>query len=240
MKLVLDTHTHTIASGHAYSTIIENAREASKKGLKLICMTDHGPCMFGAPHLYYFGNLKVVPSIIEGVEIIKGVEANIIDTNGKLDIPDRILDDLDIVIASLHEACFEYRDIGSNTKALINAIKNPYVDIIGHSGNPLFPIDIDEVLLAAKEYDTHIEINNSSFIVSRVGSCENCLKIAQKAAKIGVRISVGSDAHIAFDIGRFDKALEIIEKVRINEDMVLNTSVDKFKKYLKGKGKLKG
>lgn len=237
MQLILDTHTHTIASGHAYSTILENAREAFKKGLKLICMTDHGPQMPDSPHFWHFGNLKVLPSEIEGVEILKGVEANIIDTDGNLDLPREILDKLDIVIASLHDVCFEPKDVEKNTRAIINAIKNPYVDIIGHPGNPIFPIDVEKVLIAAKEYNTHIEINNSSFVSSRTGSDENCLLIAKKAKELGVKIAIGSDAHICFDVGRFDKALEIIEQAGIDENMILNTDVEKLKRYLMDKGK---
>lgn len=70
-KLVVDTHTHTVASGHAYSTIIENCIEASKKGIELIAMTDHGPAMPGGPHIFHFGNLKVIPRYIHGVEVLK-------------------------------------------------------------------------------------------------------------------------------------------------------------------------
>lgn len=238
MEFLLDTHTHTMASGHAYSTIIENAKEASKKGLKLICMTDHGPKMPGGTHIFYFGNLKVIPNYINGVEILKGVEANILDENGTLDIPEETLQKLDVVIASLHDVVVPFRDINKNTEAIINAIKNPYVDIIGHPGNPLFEIDVDKVLKAAKDYNTCIEINNSSFVSSRIGSYENCLYIAKQAARLGVNIVIGSDAHIAFDIGRFDKAREIIEKANISESLIMNTDVEKFKKYLKKKGKL--
>lgn len=233
MELVLDTHTHTISSGHAYSTITENAKEAYKKGLQLICMTDHGPKMPGGAHLYHFGNLKVIPDKIEGVEILKGVEANIMDVDGTLDIPESILKKLDIVIASLHDACFEPSDdIERNTKAIINALRNPYVDIIGHPGNPIYPINIEKVVNAAKEYGKFIEINNSSFITSRVGSEDNCSLIARKAKEIGAKISVGSDAHISFDVGNFDEAIRIIKEANIEEDMILNTDVKKIKEYI--------
>lgn len=238
MKLVLDTHTHTIASGHAFSTIIENAREAFRKGLQLICITDHGPEMPGGPHIYYFGNLKVIPEKIEGVEILKGVEANIMDEEGRIDLPERILKKLDIVIASLHDECFEpSEDVERNTKALINAIKNPYVDIIGHPGNPIYPIDIERVLEAAKEYGKFIEINNSSFVTSRRGSEKICPIIAGKAKEMGVRVAVGSDAHICFDVGRFDEAIRLLEDINMPEELVLNTSVDKVKQYLQEKRK---
>jgi putative hydrolase len=199
-------------------------------------MTDHGPKMPGAAHLWYFGNLKVLPEKIEGVEILKGVEVNIMDEEGNLDLPEGILKKLDIVIASLHDVCFEPSDdIERNTKAIINAIKNPYVDIIGHPGNPIYPIDIEKVLMAAKEYGKFIEINNSSFVSSRKGSEENCFLIAKKAKEMGVKIAVGSDAHVSFDVGRFEEALKVIKNAGITEDLVLNTDVGKIKEYLKEK-----
>lgn len=237
-KLVADTHTHTTASGHAYSTLIENCQEASKKGIRLIGMTDHGPLMPGGPQIFHFGNLRVIPNYIYGVEVLKGVEANIMDYNGKLDLDRERLKSLDIVIASLHDVCITSGSVKDNTNAIIGAMKNKYVDIIGHPGNPFFPIDIPEIIKAAKEYNVLIEINNSSFGVSRIGSGDNCNRIAEMAYKNEVTMSVGSDAHMAFSIGEFPKVYELIEKIGIDEKYIINTDENKLKDYLKCKGKL--
>lgn len=237
-KFVVDTHTHTTASGHAYSTIIENCQEAAKKGIKLLGMTDHGPLMPGGPHIYHFGNLKALPDFINGVEILKGAEVNITDYNGKLDIDETRLNKLDIIIASLHDICITSGSRKDNTNALIGAMKNKYVDIIGHPGNPAYPIDIPEVLKAAKEYNVMVELNNSSFGVSRKGSSENCIKIAEMAYKNGNTIAAGTDSHIAFSIGDFSKVYEVIEKIGIEEKYIINTDENKLKTYLKNKGKL--
>ena len=237
-KMVVDTHIHTISSGHAYSTLAENCSEAAKKGMRLIAITDHGPAMPGGPHIYHIGNQKVFPNFIYGVEVLKGVEANILDYDGKIDIGEKTLKKLDIVIASLHDPCIKPGTVKENTMALIGAMKNKYVDIIGHPGNPLFPIDIDEVLRAAKEYNVLVEINNSSFGVSRIGSSENCTTIAEAAYKKEVTLSVGSDAHIAYSIGEFSKVYELFEKIGIEEKYIINTDENKLKDYLKSKGKL--
>ena len=77
MKLVADLHTHTVASGHAYCSVNEMAQAAADVGLEMIAITDHGPNMPGGPHLYHFGNIHVVPSVIAGARVLKGVEANI-------------------------------------------------------------------------------------------------------------------------------------------------------------------
>jgi len=237
MKYEVDIHCHTIASGHAYSTILENAKVAAKKGLKMIAITDHGPAMGEGVNRYYFGNMTVIPRQIEGVYILRGIEANILDSEGTLDLPERYLKKLDIVIAGLHTGCFSGETMEDNTKAVIEAMKNPYVDIIVHPGNPAFPLDIDKFVNASKEFNVHIEINNSSLTGSRSGSEENCILIAKKAAAIGAKVCLGSDAHICFDIGNFDKAQKIIEQAGISDENILNTSMNKVVDFLKSKGR---
>ena len=237
-RMVVDIHTHTISSGHAYSTLLENCSEAAKKGLKLIAMTDHGPAMPGGSHVFHIGNQKAIPNFINGVEVLKGVEANIIDTSGRLDIEEKTLKKLDIVIASLHEPCINPGTIEENTGAIIGAMKNKYVDIIAHPGNPVFPIDIEEVLGAAREYNVLIEINNSSLGTSRAGSEANCRRIAEAAARSGNMIALGSDAHFCFTVGEFDKALELVKNAGIQDEYIINTHEDKLKDFLRKKGKL--
>lgn len=241
MKIVVDTHCHTIASGHAYSTIVENAKIASEKGLEMIAITDHGPAIPGTFHEAYFGYMRILPRIIEGVYVLRGVEANIMDYNGTLDVKEIFLKRLDIVLAGLHRPCYNGGSVEQNTSAAIEAIKNPYVDVLVHPGNPEFAIDIEKVIKAAKEHEVLIEINNSSLSVARKGSLENCVLIAKKAAEIGAKITVGSDAHVCFDVGNSEKSFEIIKEAGIPEDNVLSTSPDKIISFLKSKGKrLKG
>ncbi|SKA87069.1 putative hydrolase [Clostridium sp. USBA 49] len=240
MKYVLDTHTHTVSSGHAYNTLLENLKEAKENGMELVAVTDHGPNMPGGPHIFYFSNLKVLPQEIYGIKLLKGCEANIIDYEGNLDIPLRIQERLDIIIASLHDVCIETSSREKNTEALINAMKNPYVDIIGHCGNPYFPIYEEEVVKKAKEENVLIEINNSSLTPggSREGSVETCTKVAKLCKQYGVKIVIGSDAHCAFQIGKFDSAHEMLMEVGMPEELIINTETKKLITYLKNKGKL--
>jgi putative hydrolase len=233
----VDTHCHTISSGHAYSTIIEVAETAGEKGLKLIAMTDHGPAMPGGPHIFHINNQKVIPDYIKGVRVLKGVEANIMDFEGRLDLPEKTLKNLDIVIASLHDVCIAPGNIEENTNALMKAMQNPYVDIIAHPGNPYYPIDIDKLVQCAYDTGTLIEINNSSFIGSRKGSAENCRRIAAKASEKGIMLVAGSDCHICYDVGKFNKVEEIFEEIAMPEELVINTDPRKLIDYLNGRGR---
>jgi putative hydrolase len=240
LKYILDTHTHTIASGHAYSTLLENLKYASENGIEILAATDHGPNMPGASHIFYFSNQRVLPRKIYGVTLLKGCEANIIGLQGNLDIPDRIQKNLDIIIASLHDVCIRPGTMEENTRAIIRAMKNPYVDIIGHCGNPMFPIYEEEVVRAAKENNVLIEINNSSLgkNPSREGSTSICTKIAELCKEFKVKITIGSDAHSCFQIGNFDEAHKILSEVNMPEELIMNTQSSRIINYLKSKGKL--
>ena len=140
MELKVDTHTHTYASGHAYSTLIENAKSAKQNGLSMFCTTDHSELMPGAPHYWFFSNQRVLPRFIEGVAIIRGVESNIMNTQGEIDIHPSVDKNLDWVIASFHEPVFLPSDSAAHTEALLNVIKGGRVDALGHLGNPNFDL----------------------------------------------------------------------------------------------------
>ena len=238
MKIVIDTHTHTVSSGHAYSTVLEMAKGASDNGVEMIAITDHGPAMKGAPWLYHFGNLKIIPKEIYGVKIIKGVEANIIDYDGNTDMPQEYLRNLDFAIASFHDICIKPSTIEEHTNAMVKVLENPWIDAVAHPGNPQFQVDIDRVVRAAKKFGKLIEINNHSFYI-RTGSDPNCREFALKCKEHGVRVVCGSDAHISFDVGDFNKIYELFEEIQMPEELVLNSSIEKFEEYLKSSLKRK-
>lgn len=236
MQIVADLHIHTISSGHAYSTIMENAGAAAEKGLALLAMTDHGPAMPGAPHAYHFGNLKALPETIMGVRILKGIEANVMDREGTLDLDETRLASLDIVLAGLHTYCAPHGSAEENTAMMINTMKNPWVDGIVHPGNPEYPIDEEAVVRAAVQYDVAIELNNSSLTVSRRGSRPHCDNIARLAKLHGAKVMLGTDSHFAGSVGDFSSAVELINSHGICVGQVLNTSVELIYRHLGRRG----
>ncbi|MHB8170240.1 MAG: phosphatase [Thermincolia bacterium] len=232
MKLVADLHVHTIASGHAYSTIEEILNAAADKGLEIVGISDHGPSMPGGPDLYHFGNLRVLPEEWKGVRLLKGVEANIIDHTGKLDMPNTYLKKLDYALAGIHTICYPGGTREQNTRAMIRAMEHPLIDVIVHPGNPEFPIDPEEVLEATMRLGKVIEINNSSLCGSRRGSEKNCTLIAQLVAQMGARIIIGSDSHFSPDVGRFEEALAMCQEAGVKEEQIINSSLERFWGYL--------
>ncbi|MDA8226991.1 MAG: phosphatase [Desulfitobacterium hafniense] len=238
MKLVADLHVHSIASEHAYSTIEEILTAAADKGLEIVGIADHGPTMPGGPHLYHFGNLRVLPEEWKGVRLLKGVEANIIDHEGNLDMPEIYLQKLDYALAGIHPFCYPGGTREENTRAMIRAMEHPLVDVIVHPGNPEYPIDPEEVLEAAMRLEKVIEINNSSLCGSRKGSETNCALIAQLVAQMGAQIIIGSDAHFSSDVGRFEEALAMCREAGVKEEQIINSSLERFWGYLERRRRL--
>lgn len=233
MKMEVDLHVHTLASGHGYSTIKEIVESASEKGLKMVAITDHGLQMPGAPHLYHFTNMISLPRIMRGVEVLRGVEANILDMQGNIDMPEVVLSDyLDIVLAGLHELTgYAGTSIEHNTQAMIAAVKNPYVHIITHPGNPKFPVHVEEVVLVAKQYNKALELNNSSFIV-RQGSFTQCSEFAKMAKKHNALVCINSDAHICYNVGENVNAADLAAKAGISKSQIINFSVHQTNEFL--------
>ena len=226
MQVKTDLHTHSVASGHAYSTVAEVAHAASAKGLELIAITDHGPACPGAPHEWHFMNLKVVPSVLDGVHILKGVEANLLpDTENGLDLDDETLAKLDFVAGGFHpHTGYDEANRDELTNAMVRAVRHPLVDMVTHPGNPSFPLDADAVVEAAVDSGVIIELNNGSFesSMSRSRDTSGEMEFARAAAKLRAKVAITSDAHFYVHVGRFDNALRVAEEVGIAEENVVS------------------
>lgn len=224
MEKLLDLHCHTISSGHAYSSLEEMVSGAKRNGVKVIGISDHAPTMPGSTHRYFFQNLIVVPEEIDGVRVLKGVEANLIDFEGNIDMTDKELEHLDYAIASFHPPCIDFGTIEENTQAVINVMKNPKVKVIGHPDDSRYPLDYERVVKAAKENDVALEVNNSSLNPGsfRIGAHENVATFLKLCRENQTKVIFGSDAHISFDVGSFHNCLDLVKKVDFPMELVVN------------------
>lgn len=237
MKYELDVHTHTLASGHAYNTIAEMAKIASKKGLKLLGITEHAPKMPGTCHEFYFQNLGCVNREMFGVELLLGAELNIISYDGAVDLPEDTLKRLDILVASLHTPCIKPGSKADNTDAILGVMDNPYINIIGHPDDGRFPIDYEAMVKKAKEKKVLIEINNNSLNPNgfRLNARENDIKILELCKKYQTPIVIDSDAHSCDIIANHQNVDSLLELVDFPEKLIMNCSAKDFKKYIKNK-----
>ena len=260
-KIECDTHTHTFYSRHAYSTIEENVRAAKEAGMTLLGSTDHfSDMLFGdykeVKNYQYLFCTNMWPRNWQGVTLLRGCEADIVDVDGHLfghdievlkstigdtydppqNLQKMVFDRCDYVIASVHAKRHTIGEsIARNTQMYINALENPKVFFIGHIGRAGVPFELDEVLLRAKELHKPIEINEHSFSFEGHHK-ELCRKIAERCAELGVSICINTDAHISIEIGHMDKAVNMLESIDFPQELIINRSREAFLKGLKDSG----
>ena len=254
-----DVHTHTIFSRHAYSTIGECVAAARAVGLEVLGSTDHYSAMI-SPTLHirdyqHFINFDMWPRVWDGVHVMRGVEADIVDLEGHLfgwDIAEKagitgrayrsartlkevVWTGIDYAIASIHDETFTFgASLAQTTDMYVRALDDPKVLMVGHPGRAGVPFDIDTVLLAAKERNKLIEINEHSFAAHYAAERRGlCCRIAERCAELGVMISVGTDAHIASDVGRFDAVSALLEEIHFPPELIATRSKEAFFSALK-------
>lgn len=245
MKITADYHTHTIYS-HGKGTIEDNVKAAIIKGLKTIAISDHGPLYYpyGIEKCKYKEMREIVDRLKDKysdvIEILLGIEANIIDKEGNLDIDDEILRYNDILLAGFHfhivyrELLQElslkdkgYRQFKSmigekvlceiievNTQAVINCLKKYKVDILTHLGDQQ-PIDIKIIAKIAEKTGTAIEINNFHRFptLSQIIEASQCNDL---------KFVLSSDAHRPRDVGNHKRAIKVLRQSGIDFSRVLN------------------
>lgn len=249
--ILTDPHTHTIASGHAFSTLEENVRAAAARGLQAIAMTDHFGPLFspigigGRPAFTAMHNMSAFPKEFLGVRVLAGAEVDILDTDGRLfgwDVDmrgqsalDWLLQSRDIAIASVHF----FEDVSGismaeGTRMYCRALETPGVHVLGHIGRAGVAFDVREVLVVAKRHGKLIEINNHSFDFEAAKA--PCKKIAEMCAELGVQVAVSSDAHCSMDVGKFGSALSMLEEIGFPEELIANRTLQTLKPRWKPAG----
>ncbi|MDO5558254.1 MAG: phosphatase [Oscillospiraceae bacterium] len=235
MFIELDTHFHTVASTHAYSTVKEIAQSAAESGLKGFAMTDHAPSIWDAPHVWHFRNLKVIPDYICGVRVIRGVEANITDFEGNIDMSDFDLEFVDWVVASYHSVVVDNTEKRDCTDSYIRLAKNnPCVDVIGHAGDPHYPFDMEKAFKVFKEYEKYVEINESA-LLHKKGSMELNAEMLRICKKLSVPVVVNTDGHYCDLVGRVPCAEKLIEETGFPKELVANSCADRIFEHIRTK-----
>lgn len=234
MQIQFDLHTHTIASTHAYSTIIENCEAARDAGLKGIAITDHSVKMPDAPHDWHFGNMDILPRVLKNVTVLRGIEANVINDDGELDIYDYLYYKLEWIVASFHTPTYKPTNEETHLKTFINICKNEHIDVFGHPTTIDHKFDYMKGIKYAKEYDKLIEINEASYLAGRSPK-ENIIEILNACKKYDCEIVLDTDSHFCYNIGIVDGVSKIIEEIDFPKRLIANLEYDKIIEKVKKK-----
>jgi putative hydrolase len=235
-----DYHTHTTYS-HGLGSIEDNVKAAIKMGLTELAISDHGPghMGFGIKRSKYKEMRDTIDELnikYPDIKILLGLEANILDIEGNIDVDDHILELNDILLAGyhfgskptklfrdMHMHYLNYRsgklkDLSKlkeiNTVSIINAINKYKIDLITHPGSK-GPVDIIRIGEAAVKRGTALEINSSHGHLS-VEELREAIKVD------GLEFMINSDAHNEGDIGNFKKAIERAEQVGLDIKRIRN------------------
>lgn len=238
MILTADYHTHTPYS-HGQNSVYENAEKARELGLKQIGISDHGfsHIKFGLRRKQmnnYIADCKAAAKQF-GVDVLVGIESNILGETGKADLTEADYDSFDIYLCGKHifvrydglknwiyygggnfinRGQASEKLIKRNTTAYINVIKNNPIDAITHLGY-LCPADALEVAKCAADYGTYIELNSKKTHLSD----EELLTIVQKT---DVRFLINSDAHSADRVGDMKIVEEQLTRIQFPLDRIDN------------------
>ena len=235
MKTQLDVHTHTVASGHAYSSLQEMAQAAADKGLKILGITEHGPGIPGTCNPMYFRNMHCVPRQLYGIRLMLGAELNILNTNGDICLDKEHWRMLDLRIAGIHSLCWEGGTMEENTEGVVKAMRNPFMQIISHPGDGTAALDFERLMQVSKETHTLLEINNHSLapIRHKEVARPNNLTLLRLAKKYDTPIILGSDAHFSTMIAQYDNVMPLLKEVDFPDELIINYDVERFLNYLK-------
>lgn len=234
-EIIADLHAHSISSEHAFGTIREMALEASAKGLYALAVTDHYGNIPGAPTNLHFCNMaESLPLLYNGVLLLCGAEANVIDLDGNIDLPVRTAELMDWVVVSIHDILMEEKNPTEEqcTRLWLNVAENPYVNVIGHCGSPRFAFDYERLIPVFGKNGKLVEINAHSF-VCRKSHIANCREIAKLCKKHSVSIVVNSDSHSDVQVGEFYEALEMLEELDFPPELIVNSSKQRLDEYFK-------
>jgi DNA polymerase (family 10) len=235
-----DLQMHTTWSDGKLS-IREMAEAAIQRGYKLIAITDHSHSL-GVVQGMTAEDVRQQRKEIEQVtkelggkiHILQGAEVEI-KSDGSLDYPDEVLAEIDFVLAALHTSLRQPRQ--KVTERMLNAIRNPHVDMIPHPTGRLLPdregadLDMDAVLAAAAETGVIMEIN------AHPARLDLDDVYAHRAKELGIKLSINTDAHSAGDMDLMHFGVSIARRAWLEAEQVVNTwQVSRVLEWLKGRG----
>lgn len=219
----VDLHIHTVASGHAFSTLNEIINRAREKQMSIVGISDHGPSMAGAPVESYFNMKADVKGEADDINILFGCEANILSEKGELDLHQDTVNGLDYILAGLHEFTpYIGKEQVYNTSAIVKCIEKEKILCISHPISRNFPVEEKAIVEAAASFHVALEINNRVFRGISRELVRQYLSLLEECKKINVPILLSSDSHVLSTVGEIGNLKIINESLEECSDLILN------------------
>lgn len=220
-----DLHIHSKASDGTAS-IEEIAKAAQKRGYQYVAICDHSKSLKIAHGLDETRLLKQIEEIerinekLKGFQILKGTEVDIL-TDGKIDLPDKVLEKLDYVVAAVHSGFKQEKE--KMTKRIVRALENPFVHCLAHPSGRLlgarapYEVDLDEVMEAAKKHGKALEINAT---LERLDLDDIH---SRKAKEMGIKLAIGTDSHHLDQLWMISLGVGVARRGWLESQDLLNT-----------------
>jgi len=222
--LEIDLHSHTTFSACGTHTVMEMLARARDNGVKAYAITDHSPNTGGRIPSTFFDRL-VEP--LKGIQLLKGMEASISGDNGNIDIVDRYIPFMDVILAGIHPDVERGLTPEYSTEKMIEAMAaNPIIDIISHPADPVYPVNIMEVAASAQKKGIALELNNSKLLWHRTTS-ELTFDFLKACMATGCLIAVNSDAHTVNEVGRDTEAKTYLTDCDFPSDQIVNLTKER-------------
>lgn len=219
----VDLHVHSIFSLCGLHTVLELLERARVLGMKGFAVTDHGLTLGGRLNSVFFERF-VSPD--PAVRILKGIECNIVDRNGTIDLPAEYVRFLDVVLLGIHPNTRKGLSMEEYTDMLVAALrKNREIDVITHPNDPNYPVDYRRLARAAVQSGAALELNNSKILYAR-SSADEALELLAACREFGCRVTVSSDTHAIHELGEDSSVTPLLHKAEFPAELVVNRTPD--------------
>lgn len=235
--LKIDLHLHTVMSGHAHNTILEYINKAIELDMKIIGISDHGPASDGGlANNVYFMSLARLPREISGIRILRGIESNIINKKGEIDVTAKMEERLDYIMAGLHLRA-GYNDKGNkgNTEAVLNTIRGGRIKILTHPFvTKDFKFDVKKVAEEACKNNVLLSMDTSWMTERRIypDTLLNLKTITDIVRKNNKKIIVSSDGHNIWEMADERPLEKIKSEIGLTDNLIINNYPEELMKFL--------
>jgi putative hydrolase len=231
-----DLHVHSLFSACGLHTFLELLEHGRRIGLRAMAITDHGRGVGGHLTSVFFERFQPP---WDDIKLFKGIELNILDEKGTVDVEWQVMPFADILLLGVHPNLAPNRSKKHYTDMVLAALEqNPFIDILSHPNDPMYPLDYGILAKRARETGMALELNNSKILYKR-STVEEALALVCACKEAGCAMAVNSDTHALLELGRDDEVRPLLAQAKFPEELIVNRTVETTERFIEGRRGLK-